>query len=158
MKTCIHCKVEQLQENFPSELKNGKRRYKGTCKKCLNARVREKYYNDNNVREKHLKRVALNNKQYKKISQEKMVELLSNKSCIDCGFSDIRALDFDHLSGKIHNVSRLLGRTSWEKVEKEINKCEVRCKNCHAIKTCEDQNWYKSVKNLSQSLDKSNNQ
>ena len=57
--------------------------------------------------------------------------------CADCGFSDIRALDFDHVRGeKIDDVGALIrsGR-SITLIKAEIAKCEVRCRNCHAIAT-----------------------
>ena len=70
----------------------------------------------------------------------------SECSCIDCGCSDIRVLEFDHVRGKKHNsVSRLLATAaSWEKISIEIAKCEVRCANCHRLKTIERGGWWRS--------------
>lgn len=67
-------------------------------------------------------------------------EYLSDKSCVDCGFSDMRALQFDHLDPLIKrkNVSDMVSTAySWDTVLTEINKCEVVCANCHSIRTCE---------------------
>ena len=33
----------------------------------------------------------------------------------------------------------------WKTVLEEINKCEVRCANCHRQKTAKDENWYKLI-------------
>lgn len=33
-------------------------------------------------------------------------------------------------------------RCSWEKVKTEIAKCEIRCANCHAVKTAKQFGWY----------------
>lgn len=63
---------------------------------------------------------------------------LTQHPCVDCGNSDIRVLEFDHIGSKTSNISRLLNNcTSWKRLQEEINNCEVRCANCHRIKTVE---------------------
>lgn len=56
--------------------------------------------------------------------------------CADCGFMRHHsALDFDHVYGvKKFSISR--GGALMESI-REIAKCEVRCANCHRIKTWE---------------------
>jgi hypothetical protein len=64
--------------------------------------------------------------------------------CVDCGENDPVVLDFDHKSDKVASISYLLGTVAgWERVEKEIEKCEVRCANCHRRKTARDRKWNK---------------
>jgi hypothetical protein len=51
-----------------------------------------------------------------------------------------RVLDFDHRpgSGKTHNVMFLVNSGySLARIRTEIEKCEVRCRNCHARVTYE---------------------
>ena len=62
---------------------------------------------------------------------------LENKACIDCGNSDIRVLEFDHVRGTKIDCVSVGVKDSWsvEKLVEEINKCEVRCANCHKIMT-----------------------
>ena len=58
--------------------------------------------------------------------------------CIDCGYdAHAEALQFDHVEGdKKGNVSDLVRSDySWLTIMNEINKCEVRCANCHAVMT-----------------------
>jgi hypothetical protein len=58
--------------------------------------------------------------------------------CIDCGYANHpEALQFDHPDdNKKANVSNLIRSDySWKTIMDEINKCEVRCANCHAEKT-----------------------
>lgn len=61
--------------------------------------------------------------------------------CIDCGYDAYpEALDFDHLPGtdKQLAVSHLISDgMGWTVIEAEIAKCEVRCANCHRIRTAE---------------------
>src|SRR6266550_2729034 len=54
--------------------------------------------------------------------------------CIDCGYKqNPAALHFDHVRGeKKLNVSFA---KSVSQAQTEITKCEVRCANCHAIRT-----------------------
>lgn len=72
--------------------------------------------------------------------------------CIDCGEKDIRLLEFDHVHGeKKATISRLLTQNrNWLIVEAEIAKCEVRCANCHRIKTFErDGDWWRGEQHFS---------
>ena len=57
--------------------------------------------------------------------------------CVDCGYNaNYLALQFDHKEGsdKHYEVSQIVKRSP-RRMLAEIAKCEVRCANCHAIKT-----------------------
>lgn len=57
--------------------------------------------------------------------------------CIDCGYKEhAEALHFDHRDRTIKNknVSQIIG-CKLNKIFEEIRKCDVRCANCHAVKT-----------------------
>lgn len=63
--------------------------------------------------------------------------------CMNCGFSDARALHFHHLdpNAKETTVSRLVhGGASVTRIRREMEKCVVLCANCHAIEHAEDRN------------------
>ena len=75
--------------------------------------------------------------------KRKMMQFYQKNPCVDCGESDPRVLDFDHINNKKHNVSTLLRKEySWESILKEASKCEVRCANCHRKKTAIEQEHY----------------
>lgn len=60
------------------------------------------------------------------------------RGCVDCGYNEHAvALQFDHVSGnKKASVSNLIRSDyAWKTILEEINKCEVRCANCHAVVT-----------------------
>ena len=53
--------------------------------------------------------------------------------CTDCGEQDPIVLEFDHVRGqKLGNVSMMVNHTSWGALIREMNKCDIRCANCHA--------------------------
>ena len=97
----------------------------------------KRYYLDN--AEKYKKKAKRWNKSQRKWAREFISRVKSFSQCIDCGQSDIRVLDFDHVHGKkVANVSDMVnGSYSIGAIKKEIRKCEVRCSNCHRIKTIE---------------------
>lgn len=70
---------------------------------------------------------------------------LTQNPCVDCGEQRIPTLQFDHIepSLKRFNITEAVRRrVGLATLKIEIAKCEVRCANCHAIKTARDQGWY----------------
>lgn len=77
-----------------------------------------------------------------------MIKLASG--CIDCGYAaHSAALQFDHIDdNKKANVSDLIRSDyGWKTIKKEINKCVVRCANCHAVITA-SRRVHSTVQNL----------
>lgn len=65
---------------------------------------------------------------------------LLDHPCVDCGEVDVRVLEFDHRPGqpKTENIATLVRkRVAWTSILSEIEKCDVRCVNCHRRKTSE---------------------
>jgi hypothetical protein len=62
------------------------------------------------------------------------------RGCADCGFdAHPDALQLDHVPGwgdKKFNFSKVAHRGR-DAVDAELAKCEVRCANCHMIRTAE---------------------
>ena len=60
------------------------------------------------------------------------------KGCLDCGYNEHAvALDFDHRdpSEKKYPVAKSYGKVSDTSLLSEIAKCDVRCANCHRVRT-----------------------
>lgn len=89
-------------------------------------------------------------KHYAKVRQQKAVRLLehrrllakyfSENPCVDCGETDIRCLEFDHRdpAKKRQGVAALVrSGMPWRTIMAEIEKCDVRCANCHRRRTGE---------------------
>lgn len=52
--------------------------------------------------------------------------------CEHCGYCKcVEALEFHHLYGKDFGIAQSGSTRSWDKVRKELDKCELLCANCH---------------------------
>lgn len=132
-KVCFKCKKEKLLSNFykKPDSKDGRHSY---CKECDRKRLKSFYQENKESENARIKKYIDDKKSWVR-------KYLKNHPCVDCGFSDIRALDFGHIRGKKRaSISRLYSH-SWENIKKEIEKCEVRCANCHRIVTAERAGW-----------------
>jgi hypothetical protein len=66
-----------------------------------------------------------------------LAEIKLASGCVDCGYNAApEALHFDHIdpSLKKFNIGTEWAR-AWTDIQAEINKCVVRCANCHAIRS-----------------------
>lgn len=64
------------------------------------------------------------------------IDSLKASGCVDCGNKNLNVLDFDHTRDKVVQLSHMWHRPFAE-IDAEAAKCEVRCANCHRIKTIE---------------------
>jgi transcription elongation factor Elf1 len=84
--------------------------------------------------------------------KQKIDAYLKTHPCVDCGETDIVVLDFDHVKGsKEFNLSEgKRKKYPLPKLMAEIDKCEVRCANCHILKTAIERNFgrYKRSRGL----------
>lgn len=100
-----------------------------------------KWYQANKAR--HKANVAVIKAAQVKRNQELIIAYLLEHPCVDCEESDIVVLQFDHVRGEKRNdLSRLLTLSS-KVVKTEIEKCEVRCANCHQRRTAERKQSYR---------------
>ena len=114
-KTCNRCNTEYI----PYAKKTS------WCRACKREYDRE--YHRNRDHEAKARKVKLQNDRRCAIRQS-VVEYLRENPCVDCGNSDIRVLDFDHIDpdSKSLNVSDMMrAGYSADSIFKEINKCRV---------------------------------
>lgn len=142
MKKCITCKkILQLDKfSFRNKKKNLRN---SVCKVCHNKYTKNHYHKN---KKEYTKRARVNSKKYRIENRKKMIEYLTDKQCVDCKENDIRVLDFDHInpSKKYKSVSKMMGDYSWNKILDEIDKCVIRCANCHRKVTSAQFFYYKS--------------
>ena len=139
MKQCTKClEVKPIDEFSWKNQANGVRR--DYCKSCHAIYARQHYEENKNY---YKMKARANDRINVQIKKQKISEYLSTHPCVDCGESDPVVLEFDHVLGvKRKNVSRLVTSSwSWKVVQAEIEKCEVRCANCHRRKTAKQFNW-----------------
>jgi hypothetical protein len=105
-----------------------------------------RWYQSN--REQHIANVAVIRAKTVRRNQRFIIDYLLSHSCVDCGEMDVVVLQFDHTRGKKRkDVSRMMA-CSRRTLKTEIEKCDVRCANCHQRKTSErrkDYKWAASV-------------
>jgi len=113
-------------------------------KACHTKYMREVWYPAN--RDKHIGMVNASRGKRRLLYRQLIHQIKVQSGCADCGIRDPRVLDFDHVEGAKHyEVSFLTsGAYSLESILREINKCVVRCANCHRIVTWERRQKRKS--------------
>lgn len=102
-------------------------------------------YKDKETQKEYLRQYYFDNKERfketctRERNQKFVKEYLRTHPCVDCGNSDIRVLDFDHVRGiKLKGIAQMVSdRMSLKLIEAEILKCDIRCANCHRIVTHE---------------------
>ncbi len=144
MKTCPICEKElPLSDFYKRNYKSGNVGYSTKCKGCEKEYRQEHYKNNKRM---YLDKARRNEKIYLKKSREYVVNYLRDNPCVDCGETDIRVLQFDHLDDKKFAISTGVsnrGFVSYDVLVKEMDKCVVRCANCHIKKTSKDFNYWK---------------
>jgi hypothetical protein len=138
MKLCSTCQ-ETKHLNCFNIMRRARDGRQARCRDCCKA-----WYVANSTEQKAA--VAARNKRYRKVSREWITAYLLSHPCVDCGENDIRCLEFDHRPGsdKHKEIAVLLRQSaSVEKIEREIEKCDVRCANCHRRRTAERGNFWR---------------
>lgn len=139
MKICSKCQEEKPIEEFQKRAKNSDG-YAGMCKPCKRAYDNDHYAN--NPKRKQQIQKSNNNRRIR--FQNQILEYLQNHPCVDCGETDPIVLDFDHQENKSYNISTMLQRgLPWGMIKLEMEKCLIRCANCHRRKTAKDFNWWR---------------
>lgn len=136
MKMCGTCqKVRPLTDfNRKSSRADGRQE---VCRDCNRLSSRQCYQRN---REHHIAVIRSRTDAQRATSIGLITEHLLTHPCVDYGNSDIRVLDFDHRpdAQKRDAVMKLVcDGFSLRTIVDEIGKCDVRCRNCHAIVTYE---------------------
>ena len=134
MRACTKCGEVKPLEAFPP-VRRGEPKLQTWCRECFaDANARNYQANRERERARIYQYIA---KRRAEVGQ-KIIAYLREHPCVDCGERDIVVLEFDHIGDKVADVSAYAGSgRTWARVKAEIEKCEVRCANCHRRKTRE---------------------
>ena len=143
LKRCSKCKKKKSVNDFNFKLKDKGIRQK-QCKECTRLLVKNHYIKNTQY---YLSKARKRNQKLRQVINKYVYEYLLNHPCVICGESDITVLEFDHkgLIPKSATVSSLMRlRRPISEIRAEIEKCEVKCANCHKRKTAKDFKWFKN--------------
>ena len=120
------------------------------CRQCHNALKRASYAAH---RARELARAQARRASVVAANGTRLRDFLMAHPCVDCGERDPIVLEFDHLAHKRTNVTTLVWRgAAWPTIAEEIAKCEVRCANCHRIRTARSRGYDARKRGLAELL------
>jgi hypothetical protein len=131
--SCPKCR----QDKTPSEFGRSKGRSTGRqlwCRACK-ATYDQDLYRSSPARKRSIQ--AKNKTRAIENAKRVFLYLLAHP-CQDCGEEDPVVLEFDHVSGeKLSAITNMVrgGAYRWDTIAEEIEKCVVRCANCHRRRT-----------------------
>jgi hypothetical protein len=133
VRICARCQVAKPLADFP--IKNAAKGWlQSYCRPCASERGKEHYRKNVAAYVARSKaRAAIDRPRNRRF----VAEYLLTHPCVDCGESDPVVLEFDHRdpTTKRADVGRLIHTSAVSTVRTEIEKCDVRCGNCHRIRT-----------------------
>lgn len=138
---CVHCKHLKDKDDFSWSNKDKNIR-NNRCKECQKAYSTAHYKkNKNNYLDKQ-RRDRDRNKKF-------ICDYLKIHPCVDCNESDIIVLQFDHKNPNdkkdaSEGISRgITDKWSIKRLKEEIEKCDVRCANCHIKRHAKENSNYR---------------
>lgn len=147
-RICTKCRLFKSLDYF------GKPKISRPHSWCLNCRSlkAKEHYQKNTHYYKNRDKTKIRNSRAIMARRKFVLDILSLSKCKDCGERNPFVLQFDHVRGeKCFSISGGISKKSLENLKQEISKCDIRCANCHILKTAKERNWYKNW-NLSEDL------
>ena len=129
------------------------------CKRCTEEKPISEYHYSN--REKQIFQPyckicsAVNAREYRQKNRDYVAKYKMSKGCEICGFKAEHHCQFDlhHVDPKTKSYkgSHKSYDAGWsrDRIDNEISKCMVVCKNCHALESHNQGHWRNSVTDIS---------
>ena len=126
-RKCGSCKKIKLLKSYQERYyASGNHGYDSSCKPCVS--IRQQITGRNRNRE----------------ARELVFNYLLKHPCIDCGETNVLALEFDHIHSKKFDIGNALNNNVMiDLIKAEIKKCVIRCSSCHRIKTHKELNSWR---------------
>ena len=142
-KRCATCGVTTACTEF-NRKRSRRDGLQEACRDCNRAASR-RYYAEN--RERHIQTIVARTAKRRREAKTFLAAYLNDHPCVDCGTTDVRVLEFDHRepATKRAAVSVLAAEGySLAAIRAEVGKCDVRCANCHLLRTSDQLNWWRA--------------
>lgn len=139
MPICCMCRQEKPAAAFAfRSIATGE--LQSHCREC-HAVYRRQHYLDN--KPIYIAREVARIKRFREQNRLFLFDYLLTHPCVDCGETDVLVLEFDHRNpaDKRFDIGFIVARKPWKFVLAEIEKCDVRCANCHRRRTAAQFNW-----------------
>jgi hypothetical protein len=138
---CSACGLNKAAADF-SFSDETRRLLNSYCRECQ-AAYRRAHYLANKA--DYIRRAVAQVKARREENRREVLRYLASHPCVDCGITNRLVLEFDHRDRreKLTEVGRLMVSTRWPRVLAEIEKCDVRCVNCHRRRTAREFGWAK---------------
>lgn len=127
MKTCGKCGSQKPLEQFHRR-GNGYQAWCKSCRKSYDAGYHR------SIRERRIEQASERREKF----FDWYLSLKAGRPCADCGaVFHPAAMQFDHRPGtdKLANVANLARQNCRLRLLAEIEKCDLVCANCHAVRT-----------------------
>lgn len=132
MKKCKRCN----ETKSLSEFHKNSAKLDGVQTSCKSCRKKENAVHYSKTKEQHVDKRKTSALAILNANRRVVYDYLNSHPCIDCGNTDWRVLEFDHVrDAKEFNISSLIGGYKKERLLAEMEKCDVRCANCHRLVT-----------------------
>lgn len=141
-RVCARCHTEKPLDAFPIKNKaRGTRR--SYCLPCCREYGRQHYLQNVPY---YVAKAAVARQRSQFANQNIVDEFLRTHSCVDCGEADPVVLDFDHVDPKLKHgdVGRMQHGAGPDRLRAEMDKCVIRCGNCHRLRTARQFGWWRS--------------
>ena len=138
---CSACHLDKPTKefSFSDELRGTLNWY---CRSC-HAASRHAHYLVN--KRDDVRRAVAQVRGRRETNRREVMRYLATHPCVDCGTANPVVLEFDHRDPgqKLMNVGNMMVSRRWPRVRAEIEKCDVRCANCHRRRTAVQFRWSK---------------
>jgi hypothetical protein len=139
IRTCRVCGQNKSLHQFPVRSVE-RQTHQWICLECQRA-YSKSWYRRN--RRRSIAAAGRRNTSRRKTARAKVGG--ARTACADCCETNPLLLDFDHLWDKRADVSYMVhAGMSLATIATEIDKCAIRCANCHARKTAREQGSYRT--------------
>lgn len=112
------------------------------CRECR-AAYKQEHYSRN--KERYISNAVAHRQRLLRERYRFLADFLRGHPCTDCSETDLTVLEFDHLRDKEFGIAAGIAHKSWGDLQKEIDKCDVVCANCHRRRSAKRHGYLRAV-------------